>query len=440
MNRRSRRRYQALGMAFLLAAGLFFAGSIGSYQKVFTSIVPVQLETDRIGNQMRTGADVKARGVVVGEVREVQAKSADGAVLDLALQPDQVERIPSDSSARLVPKTLFGERYVDLEIPEDSSGPALGAGDVIPQDRSESAIEVEKVLDDLMPVLQAVQPQKLSSTLRAVSEAVEGRGEQLGDTLVEMDRYLAELNPSLPKLQSVVSRLDDVARTYDDAAPNITQALEDLSTTSRTVSEQRGQLSTMIDSVTGAAQTSERFLDNNGDNLIQLAGSSRPSLELLAKYAPEYPCMLQQFAAAIPNGEKSFGKGTEHPEIAKFTLEITSSRGKYEPGRDTPQYLDQRGPRCYPWVEPPQTFPQYPPGGPIEDGSVFPDPPKEQDNLPWLTDATGTQNNSPANTPAEQDVISSMMAPEMGVERDDVPGWSGLLVGPMFRGAEVDLK
>lgn len=441
MNRRSRRRYQALGIAFLLAAGLFFAGTIGSYQKVFTPVVQVQLETDRIGNQMRTGADVKARGVVVGEVRDVRAESGDGAVLDLALQPDQAERVPSSSAARLVPKTLFGERYVDLKIPEGSPGAGLSAGDVIPQDRSESAIEVEKVLDDLMPVLQAVQPQKLSSTLRAVSEAVDGRGEQLGDTLVQLDSYLEDLNPSLPKLQSVVSRLDDVARTYDDAAPDITQALEDLSTTSQTVAEQSGQLSNMVDSVTGSSETSTRFLEANGDNLIQLAGSSRASLELLGRYAPEYPCMLQQFAASIPNAEKSFGKGTEHPEIAKFTLEITSSRGKYEPGRDTPEYLDQRGPRCYPWVEPPETFPQYPPGGgPIEDGSVFPEPPDDEVDLPWSTGSTGTQNDSPANTEAEQDVITSMMAPEMGVEREDVPDWSGLLVGPMFRGAEVDLK
>jgi hypothetical protein len=51
-----------------------------------------------------------------------------------------------------------------------------------------------------------------------------------------------------------------------------------------------------------------------------------------------------------------------------------------------------------------------------------------------------TSADSVANTPAEQEFLAQLIAPGMGVEPAQVPGWSSLLLGPMFRGAEVTVK
>jgi len=47
----------------------------------------VTLETDTAGNQLQEASDVKVRGVIVGEVRDVRA-GMDGATIDLAIDPD----------------------------------------------------------------------------------------------------------------------------------------------------------------------------------------------------------------------------------------------------------------------------------------------------------------------------------------------------------------
>jgi phospholipid/cholesterol/gamma-HCH transport system substrate-binding protein len=44
------------------------------------------------------------------------------------------------------------------------------------------------------------------------------------------------------------------------------------------------------------------------------------------------------------------------------------------------------------------------------------------------------------NSPAEQELISLLVAPAMGVMPAEVPTWSGLLVGPLLRGTEVTLR
>jgi virulence factor Mce-like protein len=426
-------RYQLYGLVFLVIVGLLVALSVGFYRKSFTAIVPVRLETDHVGNQLPVHADVKLRGLIVGEVRAIRA-TGDHAELDLALDPDLVGRIPANVSARLLPKTLFGERYVALQAPAHPSRPITG-GDVIGQDRTSTAIEIEKVLNDLMPVLQAVQPSKLAATLNAMSSALDGRGKQLGDTFVRLNTYLEQLTPALPDLRANIASLATVANTYADAAPDLFQALSDLTTTTQTVVQQRVGLQNLTATLTTASVDLTNFLNANKSNLISLTSNVESSLAVLAKYAPEYPCLLKQLVDGIPAADAAFGKGTAHPDVSRVTIEITASRGKYLPGVDTPRFDDKRGPRCYPVAKPPARFPQYPTGGPLKDGSTKPPPPRSdrpQDFQPTVPQV--------AYTPAEQDLITALLAPSLGVMPDDVPAWSSLLVGPLFRGAEVDVR
>lgn len=435
--------YQFLGLVFLVVCALFFVTTIAIYHKDFTPVAMVRLDTDRAGNQLTKGADVKIRGVVVGQVaavRVVNDGASTHAVLDLALNPDSLSEIPANVSARLLPKTLFGERYVALQVPEHPAARHLVAGDVIEQDRSSEAIELEKVLDDVLPLLQSVQPQKLSATLSAVANALNGRGAQLGATLVELSDYLAGLNPSLPNIKADIAGLAEVSNTYAKSAPDFLQALSDLTTTSKTLVDKQQGLRRLFSSVTAAATDLVNFLRVNQNNIIRLTTTSQSTLDLLAEYAPEYPCLLQQLAESVPRAYQAFGYDTDH--MNHVTIRLIADRTKYLPGVDTPKYLDKRGPRCYPQVEPPGRWPQYPPDGPIADGSTHPPvPPGENPPLPSsgvLDDGSGA--GSLANSPAEQDLIDALVAPEVGTTPAEVPNWASLLVGPLYRGAEVDVR
>lgn len=437
----TRLRHQLLGLIFLVVAALFFTLCVAIYNKAFDSYVGVRLSTDRVGNQMRVGADVKIRGVLVGEVRTITAGN-DAAELELALRPEKAELVPAGVSARLVPKTLFGERYVALQLPPEPGEP-IEAGAVISQDRSKSAIEMERVLNNVLPLLRSVQPQKLSSTLNAVSTAIDGRGAQLGDTLVKLSNYLGELNPSLPDLKADIAALADVSETYHQAAPDFLKALADLTTTSQTIVEKQGQLYDLFTGLTTASLDLGRFLEVNKENLIDLSDTALPVVQLLAKYAPQYPCMLKQLAGGVDRAEKAFGHGTD--EMNHVNIRFAASRGKYLPGVDEPRYDDKRGPRCYEQVKPPGAFPQYPPGGPIEDGSSKPAPPRGTgmqdpvgDILNGLSGGgSATSAYSVANSLGEHQLLAALLAPSTGVKPADQPGWATFFVAPLFRGTAV---
>jgi phospholipid/cholesterol/gamma-HCH transport system substrate-binding protein len=383
------------GFAFLAILLLLVWFVVARYQGRFTPAAMVVVETDNAGNNLHPRAEVKARGVVVGEVRRITS-TGDGARLELALRPDQFRLLPADVSAQLLPTTLFGERYVALVLPSRPGPARLAEHAVIPQDRSANAVELERVLADLLPLLQAVQPQKLSVTLTAIAQALDGRGTQLGTTLRELNAYLTELEPSLPELNENISRLVQVVNSYADAAPDLTDALTHLSVTSRTLVEQQNNLRALFASVTSAGGDVNAFLVDNRDTVVRLYANSRPTLAVLAKYAPEFPCVLQQLTDTASDMDKALGKGTAEPGL-HVRLHVTPPRGAYLPGKDEPVYRDKSGPACYP----------------------------TPDGL--------------ANAPQESAYLNELMAASLGVAPRSLPPWSSLLVGPVFRGKEVTL-
>ncbi|HEV7896698.1 MAG TPA: MlaD family protein, partial [Planosporangium sp.] len=106
-------RHRFLGIAFIVVLTAALSMSVLQYKKAFTPVTWVTLRADHTGAQILEGAEVKLRGVVVGDVRTINSDGKN-ATLRLALNPAMADQIPRDVSARLLPKTLFGERYVAL--------------------------------------------------------------------------------------------------------------------------------------------------------------------------------------------------------------------------------------------------------------------------------------------------------------------------------------
>jgi len=336
-----RRRLQ--GVAFLVVLAALLGLSVAIYNKAFADVATVTLKTDTVGNQLQEASDVKVRGVIVGEVRDVTA-DLDGATITLAINPKYLPEIPDNVSARLLPKTLFGERFVSLVPPANPSAKPLADGAVIGQDRTRDAIELQKVIDDLLPLLQAVPPQDLSYTLGAVADALRGRGDRLGENLVSTGAYVGQINTVLPQLQADISGLADVSDTYNSAADDLLAVLDNLSITNTTIVDQAEQLKRTFTVVGSSATTGAQFLEQNESSLISLAESSRPVLGVFAKYSPEYPCLLNGLTRFDPMISEAFGADGDPALNLNISVSLPP-RNPYQPG-DQPAYLDQSGPDC----------------------------------------------------------------------------------------------
>ena len=455
MSKKIRIRIQ--GLAFLVVLVLLLAAAVAQYNKAFTDVARVTLETDTAGNQLQEASDVKVRGVIVGDVREVSA-SAEGATIELAINPEYLDQIPADVNARLLPKTLFGERYVSLEMPGQATDERLADGDVIGQDRSSNAIELQRVIDDMLPLLQAVQPQDLSFTLGAVADALRGSGDDLGANLASTGRYVGEINTVLPELQADIGLLADFADTYDSAADDLLGVLDNLAITNTTIVDQQEQLRRTFTVGDSAAATTAGFLEVNEQNIISMAASSRPVLGVFAKYSPSYPCILEGLTRAAPLTTESFG-GDGDPALNLNLTIVFPPRNPYVPG-DQPEYLDQSGPDCQGLADidglmsAAQAGEYYCPTPPA-DGVDSADNPTSgnpvclggsgpTDVPPGAGDPNPTAGQSLpfdlAGSTAELDFVRNILGYQTGRRPGDVSDLSASSLAPLLRGSEVVLR
>lgn len=439
-------RRRLLGLVFFIIVALFFTVTIMKFNNSFTDYTEVTLKTDSTGNALPSNADVKARGVVVGEVRRVQP-APDGSVdVVLGLTPSMADELPATTTARILPKTLFGERYVALQVPETTGGPTLANGDTINTDTSGNAREVQELFDKLLPVLEAIPPQDLNVTLTSLSSALSGRGEQIGTTLDELNTIFARINDHMPELQGTLRGLASFSQTYSEALPDVIDALDNLRTTSNTIVERQGDLRTLISTLGVAATDTTGWLRQNRTDLIDLFVDSEPFLVGLAKQSPTFVCTFRNFAELIPESRRIVGQGTKNPGV-RVNLQFVNPRGRYLPNQDEPRFMDLDPPAvCYEPARDGRPFPQYPGGG-LADGSYQPPSrnagPRTVKTLPqpqFSGMPAGTVRSNPYDDPDYVNQLKVIYGATSGVDPKDVPSWVTMIGGATLQGAQVDIK
>jgi len=478
MNELSVLSKRLLAALFIIIVLAFVGTTIAIYNRAFTDSDGVTLYTDDMAFALPNDADVKARGVLVGRVSGVEP-DGDRVQVNMEFDPALIEQLPANVRGRLLPKTLFGERFVDLGFPDQPVG-TLEPGATIEQDTRGNAIELGRVLDGLLPVLEAVPPEKLAGTLGAINQALSGRGDEIGASLVEIGQVFDGINQELPALESGLEDLATFSQTYSEALPDLINALDALRTTGDTVVQRRPDIADGLRRISESSEVLTGFLAANRDDLISLAVDSRTSLEYLAEYSPALPCSVGNFMTLLDRSDAILGVGTEHPAI-RVTLELVNPRGRYVPNQDEPRFFDTRGPRCYDPAQEPFYFGGAP-GGAIADGSyqiptrnpgpafiptlpnpllrdgpvpalrnrgsVPPAPGRavpEQPNMPFPSTVTAGQDTDVvamayAGSPLETDTVRTVLGVASSRGAQEIPAWIGQIGAPALRGTEVGFR
>lgn len=347
--------YKLYGAGLLAVIVGLVTLSVLFFQQAFTSFDHVTVHVARAGLQLLPGSDVKVRGIIVGSVERISS-DGQGADIELQLDPSKAKQLPRNVTVRMLPKTVFGEKYVDLVLPAQPQG-HLADGAVIGLDRTRPTLEIDQALNDLLPVLRTVSPVELNHTLTALSSALDGRGEQLGRTIDQLDRYLRGFDPQLPQLHHDLATLSDVSHTYASAADPLIQTLGNVTVTSDTIVAEHDQLARFLADVAGAANDTRDLLASSAHNFIAANRLARPVVNLLARYSPEFPCFFRGYAKLVPRIHDAVPKTPGLNHAAHVVVEIVPSYPTYSNPIDLPEFGDKRGPHCYGLPNPPMSLP-----------------------------------------------------------------------------------
>jgi len=281
--RRELRRhdYARRGLAAVVAGALVLtivwlqsSGSIGGPQHVEAQLADA-------GGSLGGGADVKVRGVIVGKVDGITRGPQGGVRVKIALRDGRLEQVPGNVVARILPATVFGTSYVDLVAPGGPSSKPLRAGAVIPADTTQGTLELQQALDDIDALVKALGPAELASAIGSVAQALDGRGNQLGDTIDLADDYLARLNPKLPQVREDVRKLAANLELLAEVAPDLLAATDDALATARTVVTEQAAIATVLLGATALTTQADAFLRAQQSGLIRFIQNSALLLDVV---------------------------------------------------------------------------------------------------------------------------------------------------------------
>ncbi|MGV0699847.1 MCE family protein [Mycolicibacter sinensis] len=287
--------------AILLAATVF---TYLSYTAVFTPTDKVTVTSPRAGLVMEQDAKVKYRGIQVGKVKAIKYQG-DQAKLVLAMDSEAMSYIPSNAAVHIASNTIFGAKSVEFVPPPVPSGKSMRSGANVAA--SDVQLEVNTLFQKLTDLLDKIDPVQLNGTISALGEGLRGNGDNLGALLSGLNGYLAKLNPKLPQLQTGFAKTGVVGNIYGDAAPDLATVFDNVPTISKTLVDQRDNLSNALLATTGLANNAYDTFAPAADDFIAGIQRFRALASLLAEYSPEFGCLFKGIQQALERFGPSIG-------------------------------------------------------------------------------------------------------------------------------------
>src|SRR5216110_367095 len=140
-------------------------------------------------NGLDPHSEVRVSGVHVGTVTAISDSGGGDALVRMALQPGI--QLRQDTRAVIRPKTLLGEKFVELVRPQQSDQAYLQSGATIAKGQTGQAIEI----DDILNAMDAPTRKAMSESFRQLGIALDGREQDLSAALPPLDETMANLRP-----------------------------------------------------------------------------------------------------------------------------------------------------------------------------------------------------------------------------------------------------
>ena len=240
------------------------------------------------GQGLSNGSDVKIHGINVGLVTTVHLVDGEAQV-NMALHDG--EKVPTNATATIRPKTLFGEKFVDIDPgPNEGKGPFLDNNGFIKE--TTGGFELERVLSDAYPILKAVRPEDVTTLLDTLARSGEGLGPEINRQIVAFQQ-ISDVNVAHDA--DTRQFLDDLAKLSDNlanSAPNLVAGAKDLNVALPDLNSQAGNLTTVLDQLSRLSSDAADILEANRGFMTKSATEGGKTLDLLYNNRNQLPAVI----------------------------------------------------------------------------------------------------------------------------------------------------
>ncbi|MFF0815678.1 MCE family protein [Rhodococcus sp. NPDC003318] len=360
-------------------------------------------------------APVRYTGVNVGHISGIDS-GTESSVVSMSIDSASISLIPATVMARVVPRTFFGDIYIQLVDDGDESGAPsdpLADGDTITVDDGPDSVALYSIYTKLVDVLDRMQPQKLQTALTALGHALDGRGETIGRVVDRLSSVSATMTPAIEQFLEATPEFREVMTALDAATPDVIATLAAATAVSQDVSENSDSIGRMLAAMSGFASVASGFFTAHQEAVTTVIDSTGI---ILATTAANPEGLLGTLS-----GAQSFGAtGARVFSTGKFNITAVPSFADPFPytGADCPQYGAETGDYCSGGPPPAGSSPSSTAQGATAAAAVI-DGDRESDALGLLESQVRGLPSTPGAGPNPATVM---------------------MLGPLVRGNEVTVR
>ena len=428
----SRGRYAVRAVAAALIILLFSLWMVSRHTGTLSSEPTVYAEVPVAAGLIQAGAPVRFHGVKVGEISSIDAGASSSRV-GLTIDEGSLRNIPATVMLRVLPRTFFGDTYVQLAPTPGSPttpGNHLAPNAEVAVDDGPDAVNLYNIFAKLSELINEVKPDEMNVALAAVDKAIGGRGEQLGMMIDDWWSASQELEQTINRFIDATPEFARVTESLRRATPAMMETLASVASISHGVVDQADQLAEFFTSASGYLETITPSVATNRKNLITIIDSTGTILSTVAQNPSGITRTVREASGFGRAGTILFASG-------RFNITAVPTFSQPQPysGADCPTYGALRGSSCFGKRSLWGTGPVRDPGQ--RNGTVL-HPPRPKVR-PASANRPGVIDGS-----AEVSTLRGLEGVVTG-GRDYSSGGrpnpaTTMMLGPMVRGAEVRIK
>ncbi|OBB48583.1 MCE family protein [Mycobacterium sp. 852002-51961_SCH5331710] len=332
--------YKLAGLVLSLLAIVALVLVYMQFRGDFLPREQLTLMAARSGLSMDPGAKVTYNGVEIGRVASVDAVDVGGeprAKITLDVDPKYLKLIPKNVDASIDATTVFGNKYINFSSPKNPTPQRITSSDVI--DVTTVTTEFNTLFETVVSLSEQVDPIKLNQTLSATAQALDGLGDRFGQSIINGNEILTDVNARMPELRRDNRLLADLGEVYADAAPDLFDGLENAVTTARTLNEQQGNIDQALMAAVGFGNTGADIFERSAPYLIRGTEDLLTTSKTLDEYSPALFCTIRNFHDVEPKVAASLGgngyslqtlstiEGAGNPYVYPDNLPRVNARG-----------------------------------------------------------------------------------------------------------------
>lgn len=317
------------------------------------------------------GDAVKLAGVDVGRVDNATIRNGRA---DVTFTVDRKVRLTTDSVVALRWRNVLGLRFLYV-YPGNGKGRVLEDGDTIPLSHTQDAADLGQFLNELGPILKAIDPDKANAFLEAMNTALSGNELAVRSLLGNGATLATRLSSMDRQIQTLIDSSDTVMTTYAGQKQAIADILDRLNSLGARLSSMTPDLNSFMTNFADVQSKLDDLLRTNRSSIDFDLRALQSVVDLLARNKGN----LEQTLCTLPAGLTPYAQTTSWGEW--FNVRVTKIQLKSNTGQTLFSQGELDGERPPVALPPPYTCgqgspyrarPQSPKGSGAKPGSTSP--------------------------------------------------------------------